>query len=420
MHSYAGAGVIPEGQRHSKLVSLAGTMRRRGMEPEEILAALRAVNERRCQPPYSDGELAEIAHSMASYQPAEEPQAKATPPPGPAQLIALSRVAPERIEWLWAGRIPRGKIGVLDGDPSLGKSTITLDLAARVSTGRPMPDGTPGLTGGVVLLSAEDGLADTIQPRLAAAGADLSRIVALTAIGDDRLPELPEDVKAIEEAIEGAKAVLCVVDPLMAYLSGDVNAHRDQHVRRALAPLARMAERTRAAVLVVRHLNKGATNLNPLHRGGGSIGIIGAARAGLLAARDPDDPERRVLALTKSNLGKAMPALGYRVVTAQNGAAAIEWLGASAHSAESLLVVPQDEEQRSALDHAKAVLEEILGTKAVSVTEVMRQARAAGVSERTMERAKALLLVRAWKGQGTQGGWFWELPGKGAKGGPCA
>lgn len=322
-------------------------------------------------------------------------------------LVPLDRVAPERVEWLWGGRIPRGKIGVLDGDPGLGKSTVMLDLAARVSTGRAMPDGSPGIDGSVVILSAEDGLADTIRPRLDAAGADLSRIVAVESVGE-RLVEFPEDVKRIEETIESIGAVLLIVDPLMAFLSGEVNAHRDQHVRRALAPLAKMAERspTRPSIVVVRHLNKGSTTANPLHRGGGSIGIIGAARAGLLAARDPDDPERRVLALTKSNLGKPMPSIGFRVVTAENGAAAIEWLGFSTHSAERLLVVPENEEERSKLEDAKDVLREILASGPVASEEVVRQARATHVSERTLDRAKAALRVRSFRNGKI---WFWEL-----------
>src|SRR5262249_22936941 len=148
--------------------------------------------------------------------------------------------------------------------------------------------------------------ADTIRPRLEAAGADLDRIHIFHAVrreGHEVIPSLPENLPELERAIRDRHAELVVIDPLMAYLGGGVDAHRDQDVRRALAPLAKMVERTGAAGLAVRHLNKGgASGGNPLYRGGGSIGIIGAARSGLLVARDPDDPERRVFAVTKSNL----------------------------------------------------------------------------------------------------------------------
>jgi hypothetical protein len=331
------------------------------------------------------------------------------------ELVRVATVQPERVEWLWDGRIPCGNITLVDGDPGLGKSTFTLDLAARVSTGRAMPDGALGLLGGVVLVSAEDGLADTIRPRLEAAGADLERVAVLTSIRGENgsLPELPEDVLGIENAIREVRAVLLVLDPLMAFLSGHVNAHRDQHVRRALAPLARMAERARVAAVVVRHLNKGS-GANPLHRGGGSIGIIGAARAGLLIARDPDTEDLRVLALVKSNLGPRMPSLGFRIVTTESGVARIEWLGESSHTTERLLAEPVTPEERSALEEAVDVLREILQDGPVESNEVRRQAQAAGIADRTVWRAKAALGVRSKKGRGGRGGWVWSLPGE-----PC-
>lgn len=230
-----------------------------------------------------------------------------------AIITRLSDVTPSAMRWLWPGRVPFGKVTVLDGDPGLGKSLLSLDLAARTSTARPMPDGAfSDLSdpAGVVILSAEDDLSDTIRPRLEAAGADLSRIVALTAAhdtADTRLPML-SDLDAIRQAIVQVSAKLLIVDPLMAYLPGKVDSHRDQDIRRSLAPLASLAAETGVAVLVIRHLNK-TEGKNALYRGGGSIGIIGAARSGLLVAKDPDDPdgERRILVPTKSNLAKLPP-----------------------------------------------------------------------------------------------------------------
>ena len=204
--------------------------------------------------------------------------------------IRLDTVTPEHVSWLWPGRLPLGKVSLLDGDPGLGKSTVTLDIAARVSQGWAMPDGTgEGEPAGVVIVSAEDGLADTIVPRLVAAGADLSRIVALDKVPDDEGGHpfvIPDDMPFLERAIADAGARLVIIDPLMAFLSGSTNSHRDQDVRRALARVHDIAERAGAVLWVVRHLNK-TTGGPAVYRGGGSIGIIGAARSGLLGGARP-------------------------------------------------------------------------------------------------------------------------------------
>jgi hypothetical protein len=325
----------------------------------------------------------------------------------------LSTVRPERVEWLWPGRIPLGKLTILDGDPGLGKSVLSLDLAARMSRGLPMPDDAPGRQGGVVLLSAEDGLEDTIVPRLEAAGADRSRILALESVGmgtDRHLPSLPEDIIHIIAAIARVHALLVVVDPIMAYLDGKVNAHRDQDCRRALHPLAAMAQKYGVAVVVVRHLNK-ATGGSAIYRGGGSIGIIGAARSGLLVAKDPDNPDRRILASTKCNLAKLPPSLAYDLSTADNGALRIGWMGASPHSAESLLAAPRDDEDRDAIQDAQEVLRSILEGGSRPAAEIKKEARKAGVSERTLSRAKTILGVRSKRiGFSKSGEWYWELP----------
>lgn len=167
--------------------------------------------------------------------------------------ILASEVSPEHVTWLWPSRIPIAKITVLDGDPGLGKSALTLDIGARITKGRPMPDGSTGIEGGVLVLNAEDGSADTIVPRLLAMGADLKRVRILKTLPSsegDRQPEIPGDLMEIERAAESIKAKLIIVDPLMAFLASETNTFRDQDVRRALAPLANTAERSGAAVLV--------------------------------------------------------------------------------------------------------------------------------------------------------------------------
>ena len=263
----------------------------------------------------------------------------------------LSEIESEQVVWLWPERIPKGKVTLVDGDPGEGKSAMMTDLAARVSAGRTLPDGTLCEAAGVVLLSAEDGVADTILPRVEAAGGNPSRVLALQTVGEgdaERLPTLPDDLPLLQQAIERVEAVLVVIDPLMAYLSPKLNSHRDQDMRRALAPLARLAQETRTAVVVIRHLNK-TQGGNPLYRGGGSIGIIGAARSGLLVAKDPEDEERRVLAALKCNLTKLPASLAFRLEEADNGAVRVRWCGESPLNADRLLAEPVSEERRNEL-----------------------------------------------------------------------
>lgn len=341
----------------------------------------------------------------------------AKPPTANARVVRLADVQPQQVSWLWTNRVPLGKITVFDGDPGLGKSVLTMDLTARVSRSRPMPDGHAGdLDGsaGIVLMTAEDGLADTIRPRLEAAGADLSRVVALQSTGSDDgdRPVTLQDIDAIEAAIRSVQARLVVIDPLMAFLPGEVNSYRDQDVRRILRPISDLAERTGAAIVLVRHLSK-AAGVSPLYRGGGSIGIIGAARSGLLIAKDPDDPEgdRRILAGVKSNLGPPPQSLAYRLEPVENGAVRIRWEGTTTHTAGQLLAIPVDDESRSALDEAVDFLREVLSRGPRPAKDVKSEARSAGIAERTLDRAKSRMGVRAQKHGFTESStWLWELP----------
>jgi len=348
---------------------------------------------------------------------------------GPASVpagqhgVLLSEIEPERVRWLWEGRIALGKLNLVDGDPGTGKSAATTDLAARVTAGKPWPDGAECRAGGVVILSAEDGLADTIRPRFDAAGGDPSKAVALSTVpdseGNERQIALPDDLHVIEAAIERVGALLVVIDPLMAFTSGEVNTHRDQDVRRMLAPVARMAERTGAAVVVVRHLNK-ATGGNALYRGGGSIGIVGAARSGLLIAKHPEADGRRVLASIKSNLAAPAHSLVFGLSSTEGGAVRVDWKGESNLDASALLSAPTDHEERSALSEAQEFLREILAEGPVLAKDAQEEARGPGIAERTLKRAKSSLgVIAERKGEpGQQGGgrWYWRLPEvKGAK-----
>jgi hypothetical protein len=329
-----------------------------------------------------------------------------------SRWVRLSDVEPEHVAWLWPGRIPLGKLTMTDGDPGLGKSTLILgEIAARVTTGSPWPDGQPCPQGAVVLLTAEDGLADTIRPRLDAHGADASRVFAFDAVeygpDDERPPSLALDVARIEEAVVREGALLVVVDVLMAFLGSRTDSYRDQDVRAALSPLVKMAERTGCAVICLRHLSKSG-GANALYRGGGSIGIIGAARSGLLVAPDPEDDTRRVLAVTKCNLAAPVPALAFRLTPDdERGCARIAWEGETAHTAADLLAIP-DEEDRSAGDEAADFLRDLLAAGPVPSKKVKAAARAAGIAERTLNRAKKRAGVVSEKAGLTEG-WVWKI-----------
>lgn len=345
-----------------------------------------------------------------------------TTPTGPqATIVRLADVEPQHVDWLWPGRMPLGKLVTLDGDPSLGKSTLTLSFAATLSRGGLWPDGTQAPVGATLILSAEDGLADTIRPRLDAAGADPSRVFALTEIAtydDDgratiRTPTL-SDLPLIEPMIVERRVKLVVIDVLMAYMPGGVDSYRDQDVRSVLHRLSAMADRTGCVILLLRHLNKTGAG-SAMYRGGGSIGIVGAARAGYLVARDPDDDTRVVFACTKNNLAARPEALAYQLVSAGE-VARVEWLGTVDTTADDLLRGSGDEEERSARDEAQAWLNDYLidaGGEASS-KDIFTAAKRDGHSDRTMRRAKDKLRIQVTK-VGFGGGWVWRLKPEGGQ-----
>jgi len=325
------------------------------------------------------------------------------------RLISPSDIRECPACWLWDDRIPLGAITTLDGDPCAGKSTLTCDLAAHLTTGRAMPEHRQALPpAGVVLLQAEDNLATTVLPNLRAAGADMDRIRLFDRNLFVSQPfALPEDLPLIEAAACEIHAKLVVIDPLTAFLTGNVSS--DMSVRRTFGPLAAFAERCDLAVLVVRHLRKSGGK-NPLYGGSGSIGIIAAARAGLFVGHDPgsNDKYRHVLAQSKGNLSDAA-SVSYRTVKHADGTVTVEWLGPSRYTAADLSAVAADD--HSALEEARYVLYSILSKGQVPAIDAIRLAKRAGVSERTFKRAKHDLGVRSWKfGSGSGSRWLWELP----------
>jgi hypothetical protein len=322
----------------------------------------------------------------------------------------LSQITPKLVHWLWEPYLPRGKLALFDGDPGVGKSFITVDLAARLSRGGPLPGGKrldrPHVT---VLLSAEDDAADTIRPRAEAAGADLDRIIALGA--DDRAPLFfPDQIPELEDLIRAHAADLVVIDPVMAFLAPDVAANLDQCVRRCLGPLAAVAARTDCAVVLVRHLRKSEGG-PAVHRGLGSIGFIAAARAGLFAARHPADPTLSVLAVPKANVAGVEPSLslGYRIESRDGNRAVVEWTGSADLAADALnQSLPAPLRLR---EQASSWLAAELARGPRKAADLLAAAAEARIPERTLRRAKEELRIGSRKVHGKdRAEWYWYDP----------
>jgi hypothetical protein len=313
-------------------------------------------------------------------------------------VTTLSNVIPERVSWLWPGRLPVGKLVTFDGDPGVGKSTLALTFAAIVTTGGEWPDGTRcDYPGDVILMSAEDGLADTVRPRFDAAGGDPARVhavqgVALDGTGEALRMATLADVELLRHLIKRTGARLVIIDVLMAYLPTGTDSYRDQDVRQVLARLAALAEATGCTILLLRHLNKGKGS-SPLHRGGGSIGIVGASRVGLLVAPDPDDNQCHVLAAEKNNLAPIAPSLIYRLASdGMFDVAYIEWAGVSQHDACALLA---DRDDDGTATEAEQWLEDYLQQQGSSPSKDVKSAawKDARIPDRTLKRAANKLHV---------------------------
>ncbi|MBX5493251.1 MAG: AAA family ATPase [Chloroflexi bacterium] len=412
---------VPEGERNRRLFEAACSLRHNNVPREAALAVVQLFAAR-CRPPLAASEAEAIVRSAWRYPPAQASPSLASlgsdaddagdgGDAGDAapRLVRLDAVVPTPLAWLWPSYLPLGKLVLLEGDPGLGKSLLALDLAARVTRGMPMPDGARGLDApaGVVLLLAEDDLADTVRPRLDAAGADPARVVALQTAGDPTDPDRPPttlDVEALRQAIQAVGARLLIVDPLAAFLPAKTDAHTDADVRRALAPLARLAASERVTVLAIRHLNK-STALPALYRGGGSIAFTAAARAVLLVARHPEDPTQRVLAPLKANLAPDAPALAFSITSHDGPAPRVAWGGATEYSASELLGGGTRDERPNAL----AAVHGALPTAPPGATPA-ELAAATGLAVGTVKNA--LLRLRAL-GQATQaryGRWLRPSP----------
>jgi len=363
------------------------------------------------------------------WWPEDQPAAAAAVPVDQGATVpTMADVTPVRVRWLWPGWLAAGKLALLDGDPGCGKSTVAVEIAARVTSGAPLPGEDNDVRhdpASVLLLTAEDGIADTVVPRLIAAGADRTRVRAWQYVHyrdpegtlRRRLPILPTDLDQLAHMVHAMEARLVIVDVFFAYLATTVNSWRDQDVRQVLSAMGDVADATGATFLLLRHLNKSGGG-PAVYRGGGSIGITGAARTALAAAYDPRDEtrSRRVLAVVKSNVGLLPRPLTYTIVEEPMvGSGRVAWQGPCDITADELLTWrAPGSGQVTVVDSAASWLAEVLAEGPVAYQELMTLGRHEGFDHNALDRAARQLGVRIRRqGSGKEHHSVWELPDQG-------
>lgn len=339
-----------------------------------------------------------------------------------------SDISPEQTLWLMDGLIPLGSIAVLAGVQGLGKSTLALEIAARVTQGALEGD-LLGQARDVLYASAEDHEAATLVPRLKAAGADLSR-VHFPRVSKSGLPapiELPRDTEDLVLAAESDdEPVLLIIDPLAAFFggAGQLDSHRDTNVRAALAPISDIAERLGLAVLLIMHLNKSTGTSDALLRVMGSAAFTAAPRSVLILGSHPDDPEgrgrERVLAHAKSNLaplGASRACTVEPVVLEEGGetfpTSRIRLGEVSPYSASDVIGAAQDDDadERTSRDEAREFLRAELADGPKPAGDLLARAeKELNISKKTLRRAKADLGVVSQQHQEGGKHWEWTLP----------
>ncbi len=341
--------------------------------------------------------------------------------PPDLELRRASDIQPQPVKWLWPGRIARGKLTVLAGHPGLGKSQVALDFVATVTTGGRWPDGTDAERGSALILSAEDDPEDTIRPRLEAAGADLTRCYIVGAVrrpdGGPRAFSLQDDLTRLASVLDDIGDVALIdIDPITAYLGGEINSHHNAEVRAVLAPFAELAARRRAAALAVSHLRKSIEG-DAILQVSGSLAFVAAARAVYLVISDPNARGRRLLLPAKNNLGIDSTGYAYRVVPYWLGdyriaTCRVEWEPeeVTISADEALAAAGGNRAERPKLDAAMEWLGELLAAGPRAQTEVQAAALAAGHAWATVRRAADELGVTREK-SGWSGGWVWSLGG---------
>jgi hypothetical protein len=339
------------------------------------------------------------------------------------ELVALraSDIAIEPVEWLWPGRVAIGKQALMAGEAGLGKSQISIGIAAAVTTGGEWPCGEGRAPlGSVLFLCAEDGAADTIVPRLMAAGADLDRVHIVSAVRAEdgkghRAFNLQADLDLLARKIGDIGDVrLIVIDPISSYMGPKVDSHVNAAVRGVLEPVGELATRLRIAILSITHPPKG-TGSAAVNRFIGSIAFVAAARSAFMVTRDAEHEDRRLFLPVKNNLAPLGNGLAFRleqrIVDKGIVASAIAWESSpvTVSADEALRAAEDTERSPRALDEAVDFLAEKLASGPVPVREVEEHARALGISKRTIERARKVLDVRAVKTD-FERGWSLVLP----------
>lgn len=345
--------------------------------------------------------------------------------PVPIFTRCAADIEPKRIEWIWKNRLARGKITLLVSDPGKGKSLISLAITSTISRGGQWPAGEGSFEAGEVLLATyEDDLADTVVPRLEAAGADKSRVHFLEKVPGDQGPrhfDVARDCERLDKLLTMRPDVrLLVVDPISAAMPG-VDSHRNSEVRSALSPLVSVAQRHGISVLAISHFTKGSGG-KALYKVIGSIGFTALARMVFLATNDEEDEtgERHLFLPIKSNIGDDRIGLAYskRGMTLPSGIEAwrIEWGDRVDVRADEVMT---PDEEVGALGEAKAFLLSTLEAGPVKIETVKAEARKAGITDITLRRARTRLRIKASNRDedGVLGPWTWRLPqGKPASG----
>lgn len=316
----------------------------------------------------------------------------------------MEQVEVEKIDWLIYPFIPFGKVTIVQGDPGEGKTTMVLQIIAKLTKGEPVLPGSdePILEGktmalepvNVIYQTAEDGLGDTIKPRLLAAGADCSRVMVI----DDNDQALTMMDARLEEAIIQTKARLVVLDPIQGFLGADVDMHRANEIRPLMKRVAVLAEKYHCAIILIGHMNKNS-NGKSSYRGLGSIDFQAAARSVLIVGRIKDEPEIRVVCHVKSSLAPEGKSIAFRLDNDKG----FEWIGEYDISADDLL---SGENRGQKIHAAKEFLKEILVSGSMAQTKVAEEAESRGIKKKTLWNAKKELEIDSVK-IGNQ--WFWML-----------
>lgn len=316
------------------------------------------------------------------------------------KLIMMSEVPAEKVSWLWYPYIPYGKITIVQGDPGDGKTTFILAVTALLTTGRSMPESdipTEPIT--VIYQTAEDGLSDTIKPKLVEAGADCAKV----AVIDESIQPFSLLDGRLEKAIRQINARLLILDPLQAYLGEDIDMHRANEVRPIFKQLAGIAERTGCAIVIIGHMNK-MNRIKGLYRGLGSIDIAAAARSVLLVGRCRESPSIRVMAHLKSSLAPEGKSIGFEL----DELTGFRWVGYYDITADELLSCNHKiEEGQTKQAQAEMMLYEILRNGAVPCSDIYAGMAKQNISRRTAENAKKSIGAKSYK-QGSC--WYWILP----------